>query len=212
MIRLIPRLINKDTNFNVALSMGVDSVAALHWLRSKGYRVRAIHFNHKLRPQNDVMAEKAKEFCSIHNISLFIGERGPYEHISTEKQCREARLRFFWGCTHYPIITAHHVNDWVEGYLLNCFRGQPNRQPIPMRSVYLNMEIYHPFLLSRKRDFLEYVERNKLSRFVVIDETNSEEKGSRRNWIRNVIIPELEQNEVRLVKFAKRRIREEVPC
>ena len=38
------------------------------------------------------------------------------------------------------------------------------------------------------------------------DETNSITKGSRRNWIRNRIIPEMKNNKLSLEKFAKRSV------
>ena len=43
-------------------------------------------------------------------------------------------------------------------------------------------------------------------RYVVDDETNSIIKGSRRNWIRNFIIPQMKENKLSLEKFAQRKI------
>jgi tRNA(Ile)-lysidine synthase TilS/MesJ len=114
------------------------------------------------------------------------------------------------------IITAHHLNDYVESYLLNCFRGHPNHTPIEFFSEF-NIEdkkyfdgkyykIIHPFLLSTKRDFRQYLERNNYMKYVVEDETNVENKGSRRNWLRNIIIPEMKKNKISLEKFAKNKI------
>jgi hypothetical protein len=45
-----------------------------------------------------------------------------------------------------------------------------------------------------------------LMKFVVADETNDIVKGSRRNLLRNVIIPELEKNQLCLEKYGLRRI------
>jgi tRNA(Ile)-lysidine synthase TilS/MesJ len=43
-------------------------------------------------------------------------------------------------------------------------------------------------------------------KYVVEDETNVENKGSRRNWLRNIIIPEMKKNKISLEKFAKNKI------
>jgi len=49
MIRVAKFLLSKKQQYHIAVSMGVDSVAALFWLRSKGYSITPLHFNHNLR-------------------------------------------------------------------------------------------------------------------------------------------------------------------
>ena len=49
---------SKHQQIFVALSMGVDSLAAFFYLQKLGYNVTALHFNHKLRKQNDLMEKK----------------------------------------------------------------------------------------------------------------------------------------------------------
>ena len=41
---------------------------------------------------------------------------------------------------------------------------------------------------------------------MVEDETNQVTKGSRRNWVRNDIIPQLKLQKISLEKFAKRKV------
>ena len=104
------------------------------------------------------------------------------------------------------VITAHHLNDWVESYLMNCMRGCPEKNPFEVETRFKNFNILHPFLLTRKCDFEEYIERNMLMKFFVEDETNLVNKGSRRNWVRNDLIPLMKQQDISLEKFAKRSI------
>ena len=217
--------------------MGVDSVSAYHWMLSKGFNVSPIHYNHKLRPQNDLMEEKYKELCEENNCKTIIGygNHDPtmkfyMDEVGTvsEADCRSARLRFFNTLADYSyedddspitILTAHHLNDCVESYLLNCFRGKPNHDFFSLTSDFPASEfefsrnkgdfiIAHPFLTSRKKDFEQYAQRNNLMKFVVNDETNSVDKGSRRNWIRNKIIPEMKSQKLSLEKYCLKRIKE----
>lgn len=227
----------------MSVSMGVDSVAAFIWMKSKGYNVVPIHFNHKLRPQNDLMQEKFDKLCStftqphgssscdlMKQVSNYLTTCHPDYQSKTEAECREQRLKFYqnvsnramrliYGGNEIPvIITAHHLNDYVENYLLNCFRGHPTHVPIEFESYFnppeddnpdlfnTSYKVIHPFLLTRKRDFRQYLERNNYMKYVVEDETNKITKGSRRNWIRNSIIPEMQKNKLSLEKYAKRKI------
>lgn len=204
MIRTVREILPKDKTYYIAVSMGVDSIAAAHFLNNKGYRLIPIHFNHNLRDQNFVMMEKFLDFCT--NIGLS-GHIGVGNKLITEKDCRNARLNFYSKIAkNGNVITAHHINDWVESYLLNCFRGQPNNNIFSLVSNFDSFSILHPFLLTRKKDFKEYVERNHLTKYLVEDETNSIIKGSRRNWIRNFIIPQMKENKLSLEKFAQRKI------
>jgi len=203
MIKIIKELLPKEQKFYFAVSMGIDSVAGYLYLRNKGYDLIPIHFNHKLRPQNDIMEEKFIELCKATNSNPIVGYG---KNLNTESECRDARLNFYNENANGTIITAHHLNDWVESYLLNCFRGHPNKEPFNLISEFPNYKIIHPFLLSRKIDLQEFLDRNNYKHYTTEDETNSSVKGSRRNWIRKQIIPEMSRNKLSLEKFAKRRI------
>lgn len=207
MIKIIKNIVPKNQHYYVAVSMGADSVAALLWLINKKYKVTAVHFNHNLRFQNQLMENKFIELCNNFNLKYVLGKGN---NLLTEKDCRIARLNFYDRMLNGNIITAHHLNDYVESYLLHCFRGHPNHTPFELISTFPKFNILHPFLLTRKKDFLQYLERNDYLKYVVEDETNLTVKGSRRNWIRNKIIPEMKSQKLSLEKFAKRKILEKI--
>lgn len=201
-IKFIPQLLPKD-NLVVSLSMGIDSLCALHFIKNVLKRdVQAYHFNHKLRPQNDEMEENARHFCMVNNIELTVG--CATTKLKTEADCREARLESLKN-TYYKanVITGHHLDDAVESYLLNCFRGNPEYLPIPFKSIITGdstgpcfvekITIYHPFLLTSKDNFWKYVCKNEILRhYICHDETNLDESAALRNWIRNKIVPEIQ--------------------
>lgn len=205
MIKIIKEVCPKYKRHYFAVSMGVDSVSAFFWMREKGYNVTPIHFNHKLRGQNDLMEKKFVELCSATNSDPVIGYG---KDLFSENDCRQARLDFYKVIVEYgaSVLTAHHSDDWVESYILNCFRGHPDHEPFNLISNFETFQIVHPFLLCNKNDLVQYAERNNLLRFVVVDETNSVQQGSRRNWIRNTIVPEMKNQKLGLEKYAKRRI------
>jgi tRNA(Ile)-lysidine synthetase-like protein len=204
MIKIVKKIISKEKKYFFALSMGTDSVAGYMYLLNKNYNIQPIHFNHNLRAQNQLMEEKFIDLCEKTNKKPIIGYGNK---LKTELDCRNARLDFYENyCENQEVITAHHLNDFVENYLLNCFRGIPNNKIFQIKSEFEKFSIIHPFLLTRKKDFVQYLERNKLTDYIIEDESNDIIKGSRRNWIRNKILPEMKKNKISLEKFAKKNV------
>jgi tRNA(Ile)-lysidine synthase TilS/MesJ len=64
--------------------------------------------------------------------------------------------------------------------------------------------ICRPFIFSRKSEMIDYCKKHDLMRFVEEDSTNLESKGSRRNMIRNEILPILERDKVGMAKIVKK--------
>lgn len=217
---LLPHHSSKE-KIGVAVSMGVDSLASCLYLLKRSYNLHLIHYNHNLRPQNIEMQKNFWEFFSLFkyydNVTASSNRVFSEYNNWDENQCRQNRLDFFsQACAEENIkiiITAHHLDDYVESYLLNCFRGKPNFKPINLVSDFVHYKIIHPFLLTEKEDFIEYIRRadnGKYQKFLVNDETNNKIKGSRRNWIRKVIIPELASQKISLKKFCRQQIQEQI--
>ena len=178
----------------VALSSGADSIAILHFLKTKYPKLNlsAIHYNHNLRSQNFDMQKSAEVFCKDYGIPLTVNVR---EKVEGEGSYSEAELRLlryqsFKGQGN--VITGHHLDDAVESYLMNCFNGTPEYLPIPIQTHYklLDFCVFRPFLISTKEQILRYISNQNLEKYIVEDETNVEVK-YRRNWIRHKIIPEV---------------------
>ena len=190
MITHINRLLPDD--FILGLSSGVDSIAAAHYLKYKLKRnVRCFHFNHKSESHNDFeAAEKAVIFCRDFDIPLTLLESD--RPLEKENESREARLNAF--NKHFEntnLITCHHLDDVVESHFSNFFAGHESFLPIPFFSTFGTNTIFHPFLLTVKDDFIEYVNKNQLENYIAQDPTNFIPESATRNWIRNVIIPEV---------------------
>jgi tRNA(Ile)-lysidine synthase TilS/MesJ len=126
---------------------------------------------------------------------------------NTEDACRKARLEAIKGYKDCTFITAHHLDDCAESYLLNCIRGKEGFLPIPFHTELSNGScINRPFLFNRKKELMAYAERNNLLQYVVEDETNLQVRGSRRNLLRNNILPILEKENVGLTTIVKKKM------
>ena len=213
MISLSKKIFNlaeKNEQIVLLCSSGVDSIAVSHFFLkkfSKKLDVSLLHFNHKLRSQNDKMEASFQAFAS----SLYASWQ--VQHLSckgnTEDACRKARLEHLTLYNNVTFITAHHLDDCAESYLLNCIRGKEGFLPIPFHTELVNSNcIVRPFLFNRKRDLIEYAERNRLLQYVVEDETNVQVRGSRRNLLRNEILPILEKEKVGLTTVVKKKMLE----
>jgi tRNA(Ile)-lysidine synthase len=188
--KLIP-----DGPFFVGVSGGVDSIACLHLLhRMLGNRVKACHYNHNLRPQNNIMQQSVERLCHELNIELVVGTRSSQDILNNvEHNLRQDRLDFFRSLNH-DIVLCHHLNDAVESYIMNMLRGCPEYIPIPTITQLddSSYSIRHPFLHSPKENMVSYANSQKLNGYVIEDETNQDSK-YRRNWIRNEVAPMFEK-------------------
>lgn len=190
MIKVIPQFVPREP-FIFLVSSGIDSIAAAHWLKHNYHKkFDILHFNHRVQAINDEMRNQVREFCIDNKIHYDCYFRTDSEFPDTsENGLRKFRLdvmRSIGG----RFITAHHLNDACENYLDNCFKGCPEHKPIKEFTKFDGFSIYHPFIKTTKQDFIDYVESNDLMKYVVVDPTNSDTK-YKRNWIRNTIIPEL---------------------
>ena len=196
-------------SYTVMVSGGVDSIAAAHFL-SKNYNINIYHFNHKLRPQNDEMELQVRRFAEDHNIPIRVAINFDTVRV-TEKKLRQSRM-IFVKSNSAVYITAHHVDDAVESHIKNVFDFHHDYLPIPfatkMVSHLRHSVLVHPFLFANKDDMRDYVEKNNLQSYIVEDETNTQIKGSRRNMIRNKIIPILNEHQISFRKHIKRLMSE----
>ena len=205
----------KCNSINILCSMGVDSVAAAHYCVtkiSKQYNriISPRHFNHKLRKQNDLMETSyISMLCDVRFRQMGHGPINLKEFIKykNEDGLRQARLEYMKSqidCTIF--ITAHHLDDATESYMMNVLRGKEGFLPIPFITEVGSNLIVHPFLFTKKADFRQYAEKNDLMQYVVEDETNKVTKGSRRNFIRNEIIPLIQREKMGLDTIVKKKI------
>jgi len=198
------RVLDKSKHYYVAVSGGVDSISAAYLLHIKGFNITLFHFNHKISEQNEYMESFVTQFAEHLDIPLIIKHREEdLINGSLEEACRKVRFKAYSELDS-DIVVCHHLDDCVESYLMNCFRGHPQYIPIPINTIINeNVSIYRPFMLTNKEDFISFIDRYNLQSYIFEDETNSDASVCRRNWIRNTIIPEINK-EISLKKVVRK--------
>lgn len=147
----------------VAVSGGVDSLAALHFLsRVEGRVERVIHVNHASGVFSQDAEELVAKLCEERQINLTIRriEIHMGEGESRENFWRNQRYRFFWdewAMHNLPIVLAHNMDDCLEEYVIcTMIRGYSGTIP------YKHGCCIRPFRLWKRSDIEDYAKRNKI--------------------------------------------------
>jgi tRNA(Ile)-lysidine synthase len=162
----------------VAFSGGVDSVAAVDFLR-RNHVVTCAFFHHGT--ENSTNAHKfVTKFCEQHNLPLVVGilNKDKPKTKSLEEHWRDERYKFFDNFN--TVVTAHHLDDCIETYLFSAMHGSPKLIPLHRNNV------IRPFLTTPKSEFFNWVMRKNLS--FCHDASNDDDKFMR-NYVRKHIIP-----------------------
>lgn len=163
----------------VAVSGGVDSMSALHWLNRTHKVELAIHINHKTEQFSDDAESLVRSCCKSLGVPLWSFEIDP-ETPRTEKAWREERYKHFHSFT-YEVATAHTYNDCLEEYLM-CVLKRGYLGTIGYR----NHNVIRPFRKWRKEDILDYAHRNQIP---YLNDPENESLGHLRNLIRQKLVP-----------------------
>jgi len=178
MIRLCVKLPQK---FCVAVSAGIDSMAALDFLSNGKRQITVLHYNHNTLHANEA-ENLVKNYCSIRNINFIsskLTEAIP-KGQSKEDFWRRERYKFFEkNCNNLPVITCHHLDDLVETWIFTSLHGDSKLIPA-QRGRYLR-----PFLLTRKAIFEDWCDRKNVP--YAVDPSN-EDTAYMRNYIRHEIV------------------------
>ena len=182
MFRLTHKL---PERFWVAVSGGVDSMAALHWLNTPSNRSRfngVIHINHGTGEYADSAFRLVLNYC-LNNKITFKGraiEGSPPQGESKENWWRQQRYNIFreFGDA---VIIAHHLDDCVEEYVM-CTMVRGFSSTIP----YQHGNCVRPFRLWRKKDIYDYADRHNVP---WIEDPSNQDTGYKRNLIRYELLP-----------------------
>ncbi|MCL2846573.1 MAG: tRNA lysidine(34) synthetase TilS [Firmicutes bacterium] len=209
------KLIAKGDKVGVGVSGGQDSMSLLYFLSSiaaeAGFSIVAVHVNHKIRPTARKEATFVANFCKKHGID-FVGLTvdvplfAKTNKMGLEQASRVKRYEAFDQIIAKRKLnrfaTAHHQSDQAETILLNIFRGSGTAGASGMaakRGPYIR-----PFLETAKSDIVGYSYRMQIP--YMADESN-EDNTFRRNFLRNQIIPALQQEwrnvEKNIIDFGK---------
>ena len=152
--------------FYVAVSGGPDSMAALDFLR-KGPTDPFAVFCHHNTEASDKGYEIVNEYCKEYNVPctcFFVCKDSKPLKMSQEEYWRNERYKCFTALR-LPVITAHHLDDCVEEYMINTLkRGRLGVIP------YRNQNVFRPFRLTSKSDFITWCVNKDVP--FIIDDSN----------------------------------------
>lgn len=186
--------LNKNDNIIIAVSGGVDSMALLDIL-SKIHNTDNIivaHCNHGFRKESILEAKMVENICNQLNVHFEMKEAVNLKN--QELAAREFRYEFFYELMEKysakALFVGHHKNDQVETVFFRLMRGAGLTGLSGMKEHDKERKIIRPFLKFTKEDILEYAKANNLK---WMDDATNFEVDYDRCWLRNDIIPALEE-------------------
>src|SRR5690606_7370339 len=186
----------EDAQLLVAVSGGVDSMVLCDLLLKSKLNFSVAHCNFQLRGKESDEDEKfVRNFCSQNQIPVFIKKFEVKKfknsgNFSTQMAARELRYRWFEELISVQkfdyLLTAHHLNDALETFLINLSRGTGMKGLTGMNSD----KIHRPLLSYSKAEILSYAKNNNLK---WREDSSNQTSDYVRNKIRHEIYPVLEE-------------------
>lgn len=191
----------------LATSGGADSMVMLNLFFKAQFTFQVAHINYKLREEaSDLDQKLVEDYCKIHKIPLHIhqvSEDDNQPKNSIQNWARKLRYRYFKKIQQQEnlefLVTAHHLNDDLETFLINLSRGSGLKglSGIPANKN----NILRPLLHFSKEEIYQYAAVNEVP---FREDASNKKSDYLRNKIRNEIVPKLEEtNEHFLKNFRK---------
>ena len=184
----------KESKLLVCVSGGVDSMVLINLLNRLKYNVSIAHCNFNLRDdESDIDEDFVKNYAITNSIPFFSKSfitRIP-KH-SMQMAARNLRYKWFYSVLKVEeldyIITAHHLDDSLETFILNLSRASGIEGLTGIKQ--LNDVIVRPLLVFSKNEILNYAKTNNIK---WREDSTNKKNDYQRNQIRNEIIPLLKK-------------------
>ena len=187
----------KDKKLLLAVSGGIDSMVLLDLFYKLRFDICVVHCNFQLRGKESKGDEMlVREICQDSYIPYFIESFDTTEFAKINKlsiQLAARKLRYDWfqeiiSLGFDYVLTAHHLDDNVETFLINFTRGTglEGLTGIPAQ----NGNIIRPLLPFSREEIENYALENKIQWRE--DSSNASDKYFR-NKLRHNIVPTLKE-------------------
>ena len=181
----------------IAVSGGVDSMVLAKLCHQLQLNYSIAHCNFNLREASVQDQDFVVNYAVKRQVDYFVRQFETHKYakqhnLSTQVAARNLRYHWFDELinTHQfdYLLTAHHLNDNLETFLINLSRGSGIKglTAIPDKNSYIR----RPLLIFSKVELLSFAKQNKITWRE--DESNAS-NAYLRNQIRHQIVPELEQ-------------------
>jgi tRNA(Ile)-lysidine synthase len=174
---------------NIACSGGVDSMAAVDFLR-RNHNCNLLFFDHGTETSTDAreflldfIETKNRQYTEHPNATTLTLEIGNISRIkdkaeSWEEYWRNERYAFLQSFDE-EVITCHHLDDCVETWIWSSMHGKGKIIP------YRNRKVIRPFRLNRKAEFVNWCRTHNVP---WIEDTSNEDTNHMRNYIRKELM------------------------
>ncbi len=202
--------VTKKSKVLIACSGGVDSMTLLYLFQQVHASIAVAHCNFQLRTEAEQETELVQNYCASNQIKCFIQnfdtkEYATKQKVSTQMAARKLRYRWFEQVMNEEqfdfLATAHHANDNVETILLNFTKGTGIRGLSGIAPK--NGSLIRPLLSFKKESLHEFASQHRIP--YKDDESNFEDD-YQRNFIRNQIIPRLQEINPNMVDSVTRNM------
>ena len=185
-----------DDKLLVAVSGGVDSMVLCDLLLQAKLNFSVAHCNFQLRGKESDEDEKfVQQYCYENQIPLYtkkfeVEKFKKTGNFSTQMAARELRYKWFGELISEQnldyLLTAHHLNDSLETFLINLSRGSGLSGLTEMNSE----KIRRPLLSYSKAEIVSFAENQNLK---WREDSSNQSSDYVRNKIRHKIFPVLEE-------------------
>lgn len=162
-------------NCILACSGGVDSMSLFHYLINGRKQFSVYHFDHGTPFASSAKA-LVKDTCENNKILFECFSFD--EELATEHTWRNWRNRIMQQADR-PVITAHHLEDSIESWLM---RTRPMSYNIG--------NIYRPFIDASKKSIIDYALRNGIN---FMEDPSNSDTSFKRNKVRHELLPLMRQ-------------------
>ncbi|PHS64032.1 MAG: tRNA lysidine(34) synthetase TilS [Flavobacterium sp.] len=195
----------KEKKILIACSGGLDSVVLTRLLKDLQFNISLAHCNFSLRGvESDGDEEFVEKLADKLSVPIFTKTFDTKTYANTHKistQMAARDLRYEWfdelinNFNFDYLLTAHHLDDDLETFLINLSRGTGLRglTGIPEN----NEKIIRPLLNFTRQDLLKHAQKETIN---WREDSSNSKVEYLRNKLRLEVIPKLKETDERLLK------------
>jgi tRNA(Ile)-lysidine synthase len=163
----------------LACSGGIDSMAALDFLR-RNHEVTVCYFDHGTDHSRRAF-DFLVEYTALQGLPLMHSKilRDKNKDESWEEFWRNQRYQFLHKLRG-PVVTAHHLDDCVETWIMSSLHGTGKWIP------YRRDNVIRPFRLNRKRELELWAD---LKGVPYLEDDSNKDTCYTRNYVRHEMMP-----------------------